>query len=168
MKRELDTEGILLASFQAKVCALSLSRVDVSSPIFLRRLMKSDLLMKVDEGNSATLSLDEDEAFAELERQYGIRSYGKIRYSEGALHWIGWMYRYIAYTRHAPSRLVYRLIKPDYLNSVYPVYHTQDEEWAFARILESRGLTEADFDINERFKALFRKKLEDGTYLSGK
>ena len=158
MKRVFDTEGIRLATFQGRLCASSLSRVTTSSPIFLRRLMKSDYILKTDEGNSARLSLDEDEAFTELEKQYGQGTYGKIRYSEEALYWIGWIYRYIAYTRKVYSRLVYRFVKPDYLYSVYAVYHTQDEEWVFSRILASLGLTEADFDINERYKKIYQQE----------
>lgn len=128
MKRSFDTEGIRLATFQAELCAASLSQTCVSLPIFMRRLMKSDFLSRVDEGNSATLSLDIDEAFRAIEEQYGASNYGKIRYPEKALYWIGWFYRYVSYTRGVSSRLVYRLIKPDYLLRVYPVYHTQDEE----------------------------------------
>lgn len=158
MKRAFDTEGMRLATFQARLCASSLTRTKASSPVFLRRLMKSDYLLKVDEGNSALLSLEEDEAFKALDDQYGPSSYGKIRYSEEALYWIGWIYRYIAYTRRIYSRLVYRLIKPDYLARVYPVYHTQDEEWVLDRILQSHGLAEADLDINERYKAIARRQ----------
>ena len=158
MKRAFDLEGIRLATFQAKLCASSLSHMSVSSPVFLRRLMKSDYLMKVDEGNTATLVLDEEEAFAELESQYGQGTYGKIHYDEDALYWIGWIYRYISYTRGIYSRLVYHLIKPDYLHDVYPVYHTQDEEWVLARALSSLGLTEGDLDINERYKIIASKE----------
>ena len=160
MKRSFDLEGIRLATFQARLCASSLYRSNASSPVFLRRLFKSDYLLRMDEGNTATLSLDEEEAFREIENQYGDKAYGRIRYPEDALYWIGWFYRYVAYTRGIPSRLVYRLIKPEYLLSVYPVYHTQDEEWVFSRVLDALELTEDDFDINERYKAIVCDRIE--------
>lgn len=57
------------------------------------------------------------------------------------------------------SSYVYSLIKPDYLRRVYYVYHTQSEEWAFANILESLGLKEWQFDINEVYKAGLRRRM---------
>ena len=52
MKREFDSEGLRLASFQAKLCEKSLEFECESSPVFLRRLMKSSFIEKVDEGRN--------------------------------------------------------------------------------------------------------------------
>ena len=159
MKREFDAEGVRFASFQARVFEESLSRVGQSSPIFVRRAMKSAYFRKMDFSRPSQRSLDVDEAFALIEAQYGSSDYGRIKFEPGELHWIGWMYRYICYTRGVTSSYVYSLIKPDYLRRVYYVYHTQSEEWAFANILESLGLKEWQFDINEVYKDGLRRRM---------
>ncbi len=160
MKREFDAEGLRLASFQAKVFEDSAARVSQSSPIFIRRIMKSAYLRKVDFARPSQLKFDVDEAFAEIEAQYGQSDYGRIKFSPKELHWIGWMYRYICYTRGLTSSYVFSLIKPSYLRRVYYVYHTQSEEWALARIMESLGLEPWQFDVNEFFVTALRKRLQ--------
>jgi len=157
MKRAFDSEGLCIASFQAHVFESSLTKQSASSKIFIRRYCKSLFAEKIDHGNSCMLSLDVDEAFRELEDQYGPSEYGQIRFGKEELFWIGWMYRYIAYTRGVSTEFVYSYLKPDAFRRVYYAYHTQDEEWVFARLLEAHGLTEADFDINERFKRAIRR-----------
>lgn len=160
MKREFDGEGLRLASYQARLCEASLRQGKESSPIFLRRLMKSDYIRRLDELGSAFSALEEEEGFRALREQYGESQYGKIRFSPEELHWIGWIYRYIAYTRDAPSSMVYAKIKPDYLRQVYRVFHTQDEEWAVARIFSALGLSDEDFDKNAIFKKGLRERFQ--------
>ena len=161
MRREFDGEGLLLASFQAKLFEQSLTHTNSSSPVFLRRAMKSDLLRRLDEGNSATMSLDVDEGFAELQKEYGPSDYGQLRFAPSELYWIGWMYRYIAYTRFVSSRRLYSLIKPAYLRGVYFAFHTQGEEWVIARLLDDLGLTEGDLDANEIVKKGLRERFQN-------
>jgi len=154
--REFDKAGSHLASFQAKLCEASLQE-ECSSPIFLRRLFKSRWIESLDNGDPDLLPLDVDRALRELNEEYGgPSSYGQIRYSKDELFWIGWFYRYIAYTRQVSTLLVYHYIKPDYLRDRYYVYHTQSEEWGFARILENLHLSEEDFDYNARLKRAMR------------
>ena len=106
----------------------------------------------MDQGNSSLLSLDIDEGLDSIRQEFGPSTYGKTKYSEDQMFWIGWIYRYIAYTRNVNTRFVYQRIKPDFLRQVYYVYHTQDNEWAVQNIFEHYGLTEDDFDINELYK----------------
>lgn len=153
--RPFDQKGSHLAIFQAKLCAASLKE-ECSSPIFLRRLFKSEWIRSLDEKDPDLLPLDVDRALRELNEEYGPSSYGQIRYNEDELYWIGWFYRYIAYTREVSSALVYHYIKPNYLRSLYYVYHTQSEEWGFARILDNLHLSEEDFDYNARLKRAIR------------
>ncbi len=158
MKKELDYEGITLATYQARLFEESLAFTQSSSPIFIRRAMKSNLFERLDEGNSALLSLETKEGFEGLENEYGPSEYGTIRFSKAELHWIGWIYRYIAYTRCVSSRRLYSLIKPSHLREVYFSYHTQDEEWVLANLLESLGLKESDLDPNEAYKQSLRER----------
>ena len=49
--RAFDHNGLLLAEFQGKLFEKS-EELNCSSPIFIRRFLHSDLLKKLDDGNS--------------------------------------------------------------------------------------------------------------------
>ncbi|MCI1245716.1 MAG: antitoxin [Bacilli bacterium] len=157
--REFDKRGLDLAAYQAEIFKQSLIDTESSSPIFIRRFMKSKFVQKLDEGETYLLSLDTNEAFASLDKQYGKSVYGKIKYSINEIHWIGYIYRYICYTRECPSRLIYKLIKPAELRNVYFAYHTQSEEWVIASLLEANHLSEEDLNPNIRLKNAIRKRI---------
>ncbi len=69
MKKELDYEGITLATYQARLFEESLAFTQSSSPVFIRRAMKSNLFERLDEGNSALLSLETKEGFEGRENE---------------------------------------------------------------------------------------------------
>lgn len=48
------------------------------------------------------------------------------RYSANELYWIGYLYRYWAYTRECGSKSVYKIIKPGDLKKLYFPYHSLD------------------------------------------
>lgn len=155
--REFDKRGLDLAGYQAGIFEQSLVDTESSSQIFIRRFMKSKFVQKLDEGETFLLSLDTNEAFESLDKQYGKSVYGKIKYSKDEIYWIGYIYRYISYTRECSSRLVYKLIKPAELRNVYFAYHTQSEEWVVASLLEANHLSEEDLNLNIRLKKAIRK-----------
>ena len=86
--REFDHNGLLLAEFQGKLFEKS-EELNCSSPIFIRRFLHSDLLKKLDDGNSAMISLDVNEGIQNILQQFGDSSYGKEKYSKSAL--FGWV-----------------------------------------------------------------------------
>ena len=96
--REFDYNGFLLAEYQAKLFEKSVD-LNCSSPVFLRRFLHSDLVNILDENDSTILPLDVNEGIKSIMGQFGDTSYGKNKYSKSSLFWMGYMYRYIAYTR---------------------------------------------------------------------
>ena len=82
--------------------------------------------------------------FDELDHQYGASEYGQIKYSAETLYWIGYIYRYWAYTHEKSSKQVYRLAKPQELAQLYFPYHSLDPAQAIERILEAKGVTYED------------------------
>lgn len=155
--REFDAYGLELATFQGELFAHSPSSCGESSPIFLRRFFLSDYASTLDDGDEASLSLDEEEAFASLKKQYGESLYGKIRYGEDGLHWLGYFSRYVCYTRELSSRAFYRLFDVKKIYALYEAYHTQSEEWCLEHLLRRYGYTEEDLDKNGRLKKALRK-----------
>ena len=101
--KKFDHNGLLLSEYQGKLFEKS-EQMNCSSSIFLRRFLHSDLLKKLDSEDSSLMSLDVNEGIQSILGQFGDTNYGREKYSKSALFWMGYMYRYIAYTR---SRVVY-------------------------------------------------------------
>jgi hypothetical protein len=156
--RPFDSNGLRLAEFQAKLFEASVQRFSCSSPVFLRRFLLSDLLKTLDKNESSFISWSVNEAIEEIERQFGPSNYGKDKYSSDALFWMGYLYRYMSYTREMDTRLLFHYFPYKQLNSLFFAYHTQDPEWCVKNLLELRGLSENIFDKNWRLKQEMIKK----------
>ena len=154
--KKLDHNGLLLAEYQGKLFEKS-TELDCSTGIFIRRFLHSDLLKKLDRNNTASLSLDVDEGIRAITEQFGRSDYGKIKYSKSALFWIGYMYRYISYTRDMSTEYISKMFHYKQMNDVYYAFHTQDPEWCVRSLLELNGLTEDIFDKNLRLKEIMRR-----------
>ncbi len=150
--RSLDTNGLRLCEYQAKLFETSVDRFTCSTNIFLRRFYYSNLLTILDKNNSSLLSLDVNEGLDEIEKQFGKSDYGNNKISKDVLFWIGYMYRYISYTRNINTQFLFKTFSYKKLIEIYPVYHTQDSEWCVKSILELFNLDENYFDPNYRLK----------------
>ena len=156
--KAFDHKGLLLAEHQGKLFEKS-AELDCSTAVFLRRFFHSDYLKKLDQNEVASLSLDVNEAIASIENQFGASTYGKTKFAKSALFWIGYMYRYISYTRQVSTKFVMRLFPYQQLNDVYYSFHTQDPEWCVRSLLEMNGKSEDIFDPNKRLETVMRAKL---------
>lgn len=153
--KKFDNDGLLLAEFQGGLFEQS-TELDLSTPIFLRRFLHSDLLKKIDMNRPTFLSLDIQEGIDSINCQFGESNYGQEKYSAEAMFWIGYMYRYIAYTRETSTRFIMQIFNYQQMNKVYYSFHTQDPEWCITSLLEMNGLTENIFDKNMRLKDIMR------------
>lgn len=90
--------------------------------------------------------------------QFGRTDYGRIKYSMETLFWIGYMYRYIAYTREQSTKLVMNLFKLRQMEGVYYSFHTQSPEWCVGSLLDMNNLSEDVFDNNSRLKRIIEAK----------
>ncbi len=151
--REFDHDGLLLAEYQGKLFEKS-AELGCSTAIFFRRFLHSDLVKKMDMNDTASLSLDVNEGIHSIQNQFGDSDYGKTKYSKSALFWIGYMYRYLSYTRGVTTKFVMNLFSYKQLNDVYYSFHTQDPEWCIQNLLEMNGQSEDIFDNNLRLKAV--------------
>lgn len=154
--KKFDEVGLRLAEYQGQIFEASVKKCACSSLVFIRRFFKSVVSERIDNSNNNVL-LDVNYAIEEIEKEFGESKYGKEKYSEKALFWVGYIYRYICYTREVNSKTVYKLIKPKQLLEMYYVYHTQSEEYVVSSILELKGLNENDLDFYERQKAILKK-----------
>ena len=107
-----------------------------------------------------SLSLDANEAIESIQNQFGESDYGKVKYSKNSMFWIGYIYRYISYTRGVATKFVMRLFPYKQLNDVYYSFHTQDPEWCVHSLLEMNNQSEDVFDNNLRLKAVIAARGE--------
>lgn len=143
--RKIDEIGLKLCKMQAEVFAASIKDTTCSSPIFMRRFMNSQVAQRMDLGGFLFEACDKNQIFEEIDTEFGESSYGKERYYEEELYWIGYVYRYWSYTYQKTSKQIYKFIKPKELRSLYYPYHSLDPAQAIERILEAKGVNESDF-----------------------
>jgi len=156
--REFDENGLRLAEYQARLFEQSTIREDCSSKVFLRRFFYSDLLKKLDQNESSLLSLDVEEGLESIENQFGKSEYGHKMFSKEAMFWMGYMYRYISYTRDIETPFLMRLFVPEQMNEIYYTYHTQNPEWCVESLLSINHLDGNILDRNWRLKQSIQKK----------
>ena len=140
----IDSYGLKICAFQAKVFEESVSRLNCSSSIFIRRFMYSDLASRLDNDGYFAESIGLEEVYDDLDRQYGITEYGQQKYSKSEMHWMGYIYRYWAYVYGKTSKQVFKYMKPSELRDLYFPYHSLDPAQAIERILESKGINDID------------------------
>ena len=142
--RAFDETGLKLSRMQAELFVLSATKLECSSPIFLRRFMLSKVATRMDQDGFLYESCTVEGILQEIEEEFGATNYGKEKYSTEELYWIGYLYRYWCYTYEKSSKQVYKLMKPKELRGLYYPYHSLDPAQAIERILESKNLGEED------------------------
>lgn len=143
--KKIDETGLKLCKIQADVFSASVSKASCSSLIFMRRFMNSQVAQRMDVGGFLFEACDIHSIIQEIETEFGESSYGKEKYSESELYWIGYIYRYWAYTHEKTSKQIYKMIKPKELRNLYYPYHSLDPAQAIERILEAKGESEDNF-----------------------
>jgi len=153
--REFDSNGLKLCEYQAELFELSYD-LDCSSKIFLQRFINSNLVKTLDSNESAFISVPK-EGLLSIKEQYGALSWGSFKYNKEILFWMGYMYRYISYTRQTNTKFIFNLFPNDMLSNLYYSYHSQDPEWCISSMLEMINKTEDIFDIDWRIKQAILK-----------
>ena len=138
--RKMDKDGLLLCDMQAKAFELSATAEDTSSEVFIRRFMNSDTAKQLDNMAVLQTNIQAADLLDLIDEEYGKSDYGSVKYTLNELYWIGYIYRYFAYTYDKTSVQVYRIVKPKELRGLFLPYHTMDPAQAIDRILEAKGL----------------------------
>lgn len=159
--REFDHNGLLLAEFQGKLFERS-GELDCSTGVFIRRFLHSELLKKLDTNDPSAVSLDVNDGINDILGQFGESDYGKNKFSGSALFWIGYMYRYISYTREESTKFIMKLFDYRQMNDLYLSFHTQDPEWCIQSLLEINDLSEVVFDKNRRLREIMKREYANG------
>ena len=159
--RKIDRDGLLLCELQAKTFELSVDAAAASSAIFIRRFMNSKTAKWMDGGTILASNLQPMDLLKLVEEQYGPSGYGSLKYTHNEMYWMGYVYRYYAYTYQCSSANVYKMIKPKELRDLFLPYHTLDPAQAIERILEAKGISEnTEMDTAHQYEIFRRIRIE--------
>ena len=156
--KKIDNDGLLLCEMQAKTFELSCEAQNTSSEVFIRRFMNSEAAKRLDDVTVLQSNTQAADILIHLDEEYGRSEYGSVKYSPNVLYWIGYIYRYYAYTYGKTSKQVYKTVKPKELRGLFLPYHTMDPAQAIDRILEAKGLANDDnIDEEQRQFEIFKR-----------
>jgi len=134
----LEYHELCLCRLQAKIFELSVKDTNCSSPVFIRRFMMSKYVKVFDEFDYLFMSCNLEDTFDELDDEYGKSTYGKIKYSQDEMYWIGYIYRVISIKFNLTSKQIFKLFKASEIIDYYPIYHTYDIVDAASRMIEEK------------------------------
>ena len=161
--KKLDFNERKLCQIQGKIFEESIEKVQCSSLIFIRRFMQSTLATKFDDYSFMVMAQDINDCFYDIENEYGISSYGKIKYSKNEMFWIGYIYRALSIIYKLSSKKVFSLFNAKKIVKYYNIFHSFDIEQAAEKMMESIDYHMPDIE-NEAYmllkKLIIREKLE--------
>ena len=155
--KKIDNDGLLLCEMQAKAFELSGIEQNTSSAVFIRRFMNSNVAKQLDNMAVLRSNMQAADILKLIDEEYGKSEYGSVKYSLNELYWIGYIYRYYAYTYDKTSKQVYKIVKPKELRDLFLPYHTMDPAQAIDRILEAKGLANIDDYEEKRQFEIFKR-----------
>ena len=139
--KQFDEKGLELCKIQANLFALSVNKANGSSYLFIRRYMNSKVCEKMD---NLTYLFEKNDVFYELQG----KDVNGIKLSQDILYWIGYIYRYWAYTYELSSKEIYRIISGKEMSDLYGPYHTMDPNAAIERIYEYKNIDKQQSQID--------------------
>ncbi|WP_373721119.1 hypothetical protein [Bacteroides heparinolyticus] len=119
--------------------------------------MNSETAKQLDNMTVLQSNMQAADLLALIDEEYGRSDYGSVKYSPNELYWIGYIYRYFAYTYDKSSKQVYKTVKPKELRGLFLPYHTMDPAQAIDRILEAKGLANKNADEEKRQFEIYKR-----------
>ncbi|MCQ2554873.1 MAG: antitoxin [Clostridia bacterium] len=155
--RKITKDGLLLCEMQAEIFEKSIERMETSSEVFVRRFMKSKTVKMLDDESVLDSNIQPRDILDLINDEYGVSTYGTVKYTRNEMYWIGYMYRYFSFTYEMTASQVYKFLKPKELRELFLPYHTMDPSQAIERILEAKGLLLTEDEEILRQYQIFRK-----------
>ncbi len=155
--RKISKDGVILCTLQAETFEKSVEKMDTSSEIFIRRFMKSEIAKRFDNESILESNIQANDILELINEEYGISNYGSVKYTRNEMFWIGYIYRYFAFTYKMTSAQIYKIVKPKELRDLFLSYHTMDPAQAIERILEAKGMLTDEKQELERQYEIFKR-----------
>ena len=119
--------------------------------------MRSKIAKNLDNESVLEYNIQAKDILQLVDEEYGVTDYGSVKYTHNEMYWIGYLYRYFAFTYELSSVQVYKIVKPKELRELFLPYHTMDPAQAVERILEAKGMILNDKRELERQYEIFKK-----------
>lgn len=84
--KAFDKDGLLLCNLQATTFEMSIETESMSSEVFIRRFMNSQVAKDLDNESALQTSIQPQTIFDRLEEQYGSSNYGSVKYSKNEIY----------------------------------------------------------------------------------
>lgn len=117
--RKISKDGVILCTLQAETFEKSVEKMDTSSEIFIRRFMKSKIAKRFDNESILESNIQANDILELIDEEYGISNYGSVKYTRNEMFWIGYIYRYFAFTYNMTSAQIYKIVKPKELRDLF-------------------------------------------------
>ena len=154
--KKISKDGLLLCKLQAEVFENSIEKMDTSSEIFIRRFMKSEIAKRFDNESVLESNIQANDVLELINEEYGISNYGSVKYTRNEIYWIGYIYRYFAFTYEMTSAQVYKELR-----GLFLPYHTMDPAQAIERILEAKGMiVDEEAELRRQYEIFKRIRRE--------
>ena len=154
--KPMESPEIKLCQLQARIFEESVKKTACSSPVFIRRFVHSSVAETFDDRSYLFQANTAVNVFAELDEEFGPSEYGKIKYSEDQMFWIGYIYRCFCIVFGQTSKQVFKRINGREIVKYYKVYHTFDPVDAVERIAENIGFSNTGI---QEYSLQYLKKL---------
>ena len=152
--KDIDSLGLQLCKMQGDLFVAS-KRATGGSAVFIRRFMNSAVAKRMDDGTIAFSAEDKGALLAEIAAEYNNKEYGKEKYADEELYWIGYLYRYWSYCAETTSKCIYKTIGAREMRELYYPYHSLDPKQAIERIKEAKNAVRED-EVEDGVKILRR------------
>ena len=119
--------------------------------------MKSEIAKRFDNESVLESNIQPNDILELINEEYGISDYGSVKYKRNEIYWIGYIYRYFAFTYDISSAQFYKIVKPKELRGLFLAYHTLDPAQAIERILEAKGMLIDEEEELKRQYEIFRR-----------
>ena len=119
--------------------------------------MAGEIAKRFDNESVLESNIQPNDILELINEEYGISDYGSVKYKRNEIYWIGYIYRYFAFTYDISSAQVYKIVKPKELRGLFLAYHTLDPAQAIERILEAKGMLIDEEEELKRQYEIFRR-----------
>ena len=83
--RKMNKDGLLLCDLQAKAFEIAVDFAQVSSEVFIRRFMNSNVAKAMDNESVLQTNIHEKDILNMIEEQYGKSEYGSVKYTHNEM-----------------------------------------------------------------------------------
>ena len=147
--REFDHAGYILADYQGRIFRDSVEQTDYSSFTFFKLYKNSNFLKRFDMNLDYLETFMTSDAFVSLNDQFNCLEKEKDnKFEKESMYWLGYLYRYISYTREVSTKKIMDVLPPFDLITRHHLYYLEDIEENIKSMLETFKLDESAFHKN--------------------